>query len=49
MDPVEPGMRERKKLHTRQSIELAAIDLVLEHGFDNVTIEAVAERADVTP
>jgi AcrR family transcriptional regulator len=47
MDTVEPGMRERKKLHTRQSIELAAIDLVLEHGFDNVTIEAVAERADV--
>jgi AcrR family transcriptional regulator len=49
MDTVEPGMRERKKLHTRRSIELAAIDLVLEHGFDSVTIEAVAERADVTP
>ena len=42
-------MRERKKLHTRQTIELAAIDLVLEHGLDGVTIEAIAERADVTP
>jgi len=49
METIEPGMRERKKLHTRRTIELAAVDLVLEHGFDNVTIEAVAERADVTP
>ena len=49
MEIVEPGMRERKKLQTRFAIELAAIDLVLEHGFDSVTIEAIAERADVTP
>ena len=49
MHTTEPGMRERKKLQTRQAIELAAIDLVLEHGFDPVTIEAIAERADVTP
>ena len=48
MDPVEPGMRERKKLQTRRAIEIAAIDLALEHGFENVTVEAVAERADVT-
>lgn len=49
MQSTEPGMRERKKLQTRFAIETAAIDLVLEHGFDQVTIEAVAERADVTP
>jgi AcrR family transcriptional regulator len=49
MHTPEPGMRERKKLQTRQTIELAAIDLVLEHGFDGATIEAIAERADVTP
>jgi len=49
MQSTEPGMRERKKLQTRFAIEAAAIDLVLEHGFDHVTIEAVAERADVTP
>ena len=48
METVEPGMRERKKLQTRQGIELAAIELVLEHGLDGVTIEAIAERADVT-
>jgi AcrR family transcriptional regulator len=45
----QPGMRERKKLHTRQLIEAAAVDLVLEHGIDSVTIEAIAERADITP
>jgi AcrR family transcriptional regulator len=49
MQTTEPGMRERKKLHTRLSIESAAIDLTLEHGFDAVTVEAIAERADVTP
>jgi AcrR family transcriptional regulator len=49
MHTTEPGMRERKKLHTRLTIETAAIDLALEHGFDAVTIEAIAERADVTP
>ena len=49
MHTTEPGMRERKKMHTRVSIEAAAIDLALEHGFDAVTIEAIAERADVTP
>jgi len=49
MDSPEPGMRERKKLRTRQAIELAAIDLVLEHGLDGVTVDAIAEHADVTP
>ena len=49
MDSPEPGMRERKKLRTRQAVELAAIDLVLEHGLDGVTVDAIAEHADVTP
>ena len=49
MHTTEPGMRERKKMHTRLLIESAAIDLTLEHGFDAVTVEAIAERADVTP
>jgi len=49
MQTTEPGMRERKKMNTRLQIESAAIDLTLEHGFDAVTIEAIAERADVTP
>jgi AcrR family transcriptional regulator len=49
MQTTEPGMRERKKLHTRFTIERAAVDLVLENGFDGTTVEAIAERADVTP
>lgn len=42
------GRRERKKARTRQAIADAALDLFLEHGFDQVTIKDVAEAADVS-
>lgn len=34
---------------TRHALERAAIELTLEHGLDNVTIEQIAEHADVSP
>ncbi|MGW3569036.1 TetR/AcrR family transcriptional regulator [Streptomyces sp. NPDC000941] len=42
------GLRERKKRQTRQHISDMATALFLEHGFDAVTIAAVAEVADVS-
>ncbi|MEU5951847.1 helix-turn-helix domain-containing protein [Streptomyces sp. NPDC047525] len=40
--------RQRKARQTREALADAAIDLILEHGLAAVTVEAVAERADVT-
>ena len=41
------GRRERKKHATRQALSSAALELVLEHGLENVTIEDITARADV--
>jgi AcrR family transcriptional regulator len=40
--------RQRKARRTREALAEAAIDLILEHGLAAVTVEAIAERADVT-
>jgi AcrR family transcriptional regulator len=45
---VELGRRERKKLETRRALAQEALRLALEHGPDNVTIEDIAEAADVS-
>lgn len=42
------GLRERKKLETRRAIRQSALDLALEHGLENVTVEAIAEGAGVS-
>jgi AcrR family transcriptional regulator len=42
------GLRERKKDHTRQALVDAARDLFLEHGFDSVTVDEIAVRAQVS-
>jgi AcrR family transcriptional regulator len=42
------GLRERKKLDTRRALSDAALKLAFEHGFDNVTREAIAELAGVS-
>jgi len=46
---TEPaGLRERKKQRTREAISNAAIELFLEHGYDNVPIDRIAEAAEVS-
>ncbi|HJE77056.1 MAG TPA: TetR/AcrR family transcriptional regulator [Brevibacterium epidermidis] len=45
--PVE-GLRERKKRERGQALRRAAIDLALEKGYHNVTVEDICERCGVS-
>ncbi|MGI5493165.1 TetR/AcrR family transcriptional regulator [Microtetraspora malaysiensis] len=42
------GLRERKKAETRQAVHEAAMRLTMEHGLDNVTVEAIADAANIS-
>jgi AcrR family transcriptional regulator len=43
------SLRERKKLATRKLLRRAALELVAERGLANVTVEDIAEAAEVSP
>src|ERR1700729_7704 len=43
------SLRERKKLATRRLLRRAALGLVAERGLANVTVEDIAEAAEVSP
>ncbi|TDD26010.1 TetR/AcrR family transcriptional regulator [Nonomuraea diastatica] len=42
------GLRERKKAATRQAVHEAALRLVVEHGLDHVTVESIADAANIS-
>lgn len=44
----QPGLRVRKKRATENAIETAGVTLALELGIENVTVEMICERADIS-
>ncbi|BAL22831.1 TetR/AcrR family transcriptional regulator [Azoarcus sp. KH32C] len=45
--PISDGRRERKRLQTIEHLVSSAFDLFAEHGYEKVTMEQIAARADV--
>jgi AcrR family transcriptional regulator len=48
-DRPQLGLRERKKIKTREAIRTATYALVREQGYEATTIEQIADRAEVSP
>ncbi len=48
-DPPRPGLRERKRVKTRALIQEHALRLFREQGYDETSIEEIAEAAEVSP
>jgi AcrR family transcriptional regulator len=44
-----PGLRERKKIKTRETIRREAFRLIQENGYGATTVEQIAEAAEVSP
>ncbi len=44
---TDVGLRERKKIETRRIIRAAALDLAIEDGLENLTIDAIVDRAGI--
>ena len=45
----EPGLRERKKLRTRETVRREAFRLFESNGYAQTTVDQIAEAADVSP
>lgn len=43
------GVRARKRREMRDAIERNAVELVLERGYDNVTVDMICEAASISP
>ncbi|MEF2978723.1 TetR/AcrR family transcriptional regulator [Subtercola sp. YIM 133946] len=46
---VEPGLRERKRKATSRAIQFAVLELSNDRGLENVTVDDVSRRADISP
>jgi AcrR family transcriptional regulator len=46
--PASPGLRERKKAEAKRALVTAALELFGERGFDAVTVDEIADRANVS-
>ena len=46
--PVRPQSREDRHHATRLRVEKNAVSLVLEHGFDNVTVDMICSRSGIS-
>lgn len=44
----EDGLRARKKRETRRALERAALELVVDNGFEKTTVDDICERAGVS-
>jgi AcrR family transcriptional regulator len=43
------GLRDRKRIETRERLEKCAVALVMRDGIENATIDAISDLADVSP
>ena len=43
------GLRDRKKIRTRETIRSEAMRLIVANGYANTTIEQIADAADIAP
>ncbi|GHF49767.1 TetR family transcriptional regulator [Streptomyces mashuensis] len=48
MNAHEPGLRERKKQRTRETLSATAVELFLQRGFDQVSVAEIASAAEVS-
>lgn len=46
--PSQEGLRYRKKLKARLAVERSALELVIERGYDGVTVEDICARAEIS-
>ena len=47
--PIARGLRERKKLKTRESIQREAMRLIEKQGYEKTTIEQIAAAVEISP
>jgi AcrR family transcriptional regulator len=43
------GLRDRKRIETRERLERCAVTLVMRDGIEHATVDAISELADVSP